>query len=254
MPRNYNWIPDKPDARDFLFRSPVMIGEAVTSSDLRPQCTPIGTQVEGSCTAQVYADIMEMHDIREKRESVQLSRYFIYYNERKILGTTDQDSGARLRDGIKALYKWGVPPESLWPYQRDLWDRRPPDAVYKAAQERKITSYWRANTLTDIKYALSVGLPVALGFLVYASFETPEMGRTGICVMPKTGEEMMGGHAVGFVGHQDGPFEIAPNDFDSGFFWTRNSWGPEWGPFGGYFKMPYRYAVKYASDFWVIKT
>ena len=45
------------------------------------------------------------------------SRLFIYYNERVIEGTVDEDSGAMLRDGIKSVSKQGAPHERLWPYR-----------------------------------------------------------------------------------------------------------------------------------------
>jgi len=36
-----------------------------------------------------------------------LSRLFIYYNERAIAGTVSQDSGALIRDGIKSTRQTG---------------------------------------------------------------------------------------------------------------------------------------------------
>jgi hypothetical protein len=33
---------------------------------------------------------------------------FVYYNERVIEGTVDEDNGAFIRDGIKSLAKQGV--------------------------------------------------------------------------------------------------------------------------------------------------
>ena len=44
------------------------------------------------------------------------SRLFIYYNERSVEGTVDQDSGAMIRDGVKSVHKLGVCPEYMCPY------------------------------------------------------------------------------------------------------------------------------------------
>ena len=41
------------------------------------------------------------------------SRLFIYYNERLVEGSVNQDAGAMIRDGIKTMSKVGVCPESV---------------------------------------------------------------------------------------------------------------------------------------------
>jgi C1A family cysteine protease len=59
MKRNYGWIPDIPDQRDFLYRA-VMRPPAVLPKkvDLRKDCSPVEDQeVLGSCTANALAGI-----------------------------------------------------------------------------------------------------------------------------------------------------------------------------------------------------
>ena len=88
------------------------------------------------------------------------------------------------------------------------------------------------------------GLPFVFGFAVYQSFETEEVAKTGIMVMPKENDKMLGGHAIMAVGY----------DSEKEVFIIRNSWGVEWGD-KGYFNMPYSYITNkdLCSDFWVVE-
>jgi C1A family cysteine protease len=45
-----------------------------------------------------------------------LSRLFVYYNERNMEGTITKDAGARICDGIQTLATFGVCSEDVWPY------------------------------------------------------------------------------------------------------------------------------------------
>ena len=43
--------------------------------------------------------------MKDKVPYIELSRLFIYYNERVIEHTVESDSGAMIRDGVKSLAK-----------------------------------------------------------------------------------------------------------------------------------------------------
>ena len=79
--------------------------------------------------------------------------------------------------------------------------------------------------------------------LVYQSFESQQVAKTGMVSMPKPGEQFLGGHAICVVGYDD----------SKKCFICRNSWSSQWG-IGGYFYMPYEYLTnpKLASDAWTI--
>ena len=62
-----------------------------------------------------------------------LSRLFVYYNERAMEGTINDDAGAMIRDGVKTLVKLGVCSERKWPYKIAKFTNKPPDACYKEA-------------------------------------------------------------------------------------------------------------------------
>ena len=132
------------------------------------------------------------------------SRLFLYYGERLIEGTTAQDSGAQLRDGIKVVHKLGVCDEELWPYEIDKFADEPPQAAYAQAKQHTATRYYRVpQHLLQLKGCLAAGFPFVLGFVVLTSFETPEVARSGLVPMPSEDDEQLGGHAVCCVGYDD---------------------------------------------------
>ncbi len=259
LKRKYNWKPDLPDQRDFPFSlkvaAPVSIPMLI---DLRKKCSPIEDQGPiGSCTGNALSGLMEYLQLQELQNEPQddaeiytdgkfedVSRLFIYYNERVLENTTDEDSGATMRDGIKALANWGVCRESLWPYSPKNVFNKPNRKAYLEAKQHLISTYFRLENLNELKQCLTLGFPFVFGFAVYESFETAEVARTGIMPMPKKSERMIGGHAVMGAGYDD----------DKKMLLVRNSWGKNWGE-SGYFWMPYDYVDRshLALDFWTIR-
>jgi C1A family cysteine protease len=242
--RKYGWIRDAPDARDFLFKNIQKIVAIPAKVDLRPGCSPVEDQGRlGSCTANALAGALEFLELKDKMKLVNLSRLFIYFNERVIEGNVDSDSGAQLRDGIKVLAKLGVCPESEWKYVISKFKLKPPQPVFADALRHKILSYYRIQTLDEMKNCLANDHPFVFGFVVFESFESSDVAHTGNVGMPKEGEKILGGHAVVAVGYDDSQKR----------FIVRNSWGSEWG-MNGYFTIPYEYLAnpELASDMWVI--
>ena len=175
------------------------------------------------------------------------SRLFIYYNERVIEGTVQQDAGAQIRDGVKAVATQGVcfeqGPDS-WPYDITKFADTPPPACYAAALPNTVLQYSRiVRTAQQFKGCLAGGHPFVFGFTVYESFESQAVAATGVVPMPAAQEKTLGGHAVLAVGYDDSQQR----------FIVRNSWGTGWG-MEGYFTMPYAYLTSrnLASDFWTI--
>ena len=83
---------------------------------MRSKCSPVEDQGQlGSCTANALVGALEFLELKDGAQFVDLSRLFLYYNERVIEGTVDHDSGAFIRDGIKSLAKQGVCTEPEWP-------------------------------------------------------------------------------------------------------------------------------------------
>jgi C1A family cysteine protease len=242
--RKYGWVPDLPDARDYILKydpSEVLPPRV----DLRDKMSPIENQgAIGSCTAQAYAAIIEYLD-KLDGSFEDRSRLYIYFNERLFIGQIHEDSGARMRDGIKALRMFGAAAEPLWPYVEDKFDEFPPIRAYIDGFKHRIKSYYRATSFGAVKAALAHNYPVAFGFTVYESFESRINMTTGTMPMPKPYERVLGGHAVVAVGYDDGLNRVI----------CRNSWGSSVHD-QGYFFMPYDFISNpnYADDFWVIRT
>lgn len=239
----YGWLPDIPDGRDFLYkaiRPRVRIPKTV---DLRRFCSEVEDQgALGSCTAQALAGNVEFLDNRTDFTYQDVSRLFIYYNERVLIDTVSSDSGAMLRDGIKVLNKQGVCSEKNWPYRIARFAAKPPSTCYEEAKKHCISSYHRILALSEMLACLSEGYPFVFGFAVYESFESAAVARTGVVPMPKKSERLMGGHAVMAVGFSEKERR----------FLIRNSWGRSWGQHG-YGTMPYAYLESLADDFWTIR-
>ena len=244
--RIYSWNRQIPDFRDFKFEGSTFLEKFFlpSSVDLRSVDGPIEDQGQlGSCTANALAGALQFLEKQSGKAVTLLSRLFIYYNERVIEGTVSIDSGSEIRDGIKTLNKQGVCTEKMWPYTISKFKTKPSTAAYKEALTDEITIYKALSTITDMKTALSQGLPFVFGFTVYSSFESTSVTKTGIVPMPKKNESVLGGHAVTAVGYDD----------SKQWFIVRNSWGTAWGD-KGYFYLPYAYISNpnLASDFWVI--
>lgn len=243
----YGWLPDLPDQRDFAYSViKPRIAKLPSKVDLRKKCPPIENQGDiGSCTAHALVGALEFLELKEGCKFVDLSRLFVYYNERAIEGTIKQDSGAFLRDGIKSLAKQGVCPEANWPYHARQFTKKPNRKCYTAAKKHVIISYHRLSSLNEMRTCLADGFPFVFGFTVYAGFESAKVAKTGVLNLPGPKEKVQGGHAVMAAGYDDSAKR----------FIIRNSWDTDWG-MKGYFTMPYDYLDpdhNLADDFWTIR-
>ncbi len=241
--RGLGWVPDIPDGRDYLYRAIRPVIRLPKKTELRRYCSPVEQQGKlGSCTAQALAGNIEFLDRRDDGLHTDVSRLFIYYNERVIMDTVDYDSGASLRDGIKTLKNEGACYESVWPYVIKRFDKRPPDRCYMEAAGHRIESYHRIGSLREMLTCLAEGYPFVFGFTVYESIDSARVKRTGVINLPDGGEAAIGGHAVMAVGY----------DQKAKRFIVRNSWGRKWG-MDGYCTMPFEYLESLAGDFWTIR-
>lgn len=197
----------------------------------------------GSCTGNAVAGAIEYNDILDDNHIGTPSRLFIYYGEREIEGSVEWDAGAYGHDGFKVARKIGVPPEDLWSYAdyKTKFTQRPSEEAYTAAAEHKIGKYAHPGLgnvsnfvrRESIVRVLSNKQTVAFGFVVYESFESLELERSGIVPFPQAGEKVLGGHEVLIVGFlQDQP----------DYALVRNSWGTDWG-MGGYCLFPWEFIL-----------
>jgi C1A family cysteine protease len=204
--------------------------------------------------------------INENASNIDASQMFIYYNERVIEDEVDLNAPVYIRNGIQSLFKNGICSEKSWPYpetflpesikevvrtgsneeiakalNKVLTDNKneiqaaiaetPSEQAITQAKKHIINRYCNLtldDELTELKFALSKGMPFVFGMMVPKSFYlTP---ASGVMVMPNPDETRLGGHALLAVGFDD----------EKEVFIVRNSWGEEFGD-GGYCYMPYAF-------------
>jgi C1A family cysteine protease len=242
--KRYGWKRSLPDFRDFMYSPPHSLTAPPPIVDLRPGCPSVYDQENlGSCTAQAVGGLAEFLMKKQGKPAFTPSRLFIYYNERVLEGTVNEDAGATIRSGFKVVNKLGNPHEALWWYDISKFRTRPNKKVYTDGLNHQILRYTRVNhaDLYAMRACLANGFPIVGGFAVFQSFESSTVTRTGIVPMPKRSERMLGGHAIMVVGYDD----------TKQMFIVRNSWGTGWG-IKGYCMMPYLYLTntQLADDFW----
>jgi len=284
MPRNYGHLRDRHDptriqidlthpmlASHTSTKLPTSIN-LITNTTL-PKCQrPYDQGHLGSCTANAIAFAYAFDEIKQNNNCEFMpSRLFIYYNERKVENSIDNDAGAQLCDGAKILNEIGVCEENIWPYDCPKFTVQPTEQCYSEATHFRTTKFTNIKMpknhsvfLSALKSALSNNSPIVFGFTVYESFESSETETTGIMPLPSMNENVLGGHAVVLVGYDDN-FVWDTQHNMKGVFLVRNSWGTKWGrpptfdnEFGkdtinGYFLMPYEFLTPdYCSDFYVM--
>jgi C1A family cysteine protease len=243
----YGWIPDTPDHRDHAYKlSRRALRSLPSKVDLRLQMPPVYDQKSlGSCTANAGSGIFQFNQMQQNITWGHMpSRLFLYYNTRIIEGSVNEDSGASIRNTIKAIASSGMCPASKWPYVIKKFAVKPTVKAYAFAADHTAVDYQRLpQELSQLKGCLASGETFIFGFSVYDSFESEEVAKTGIVNLPQSNEQLLGGHAVMAVGYDDTKQR----------FIVRNSWG-DWG-MNGYFTMPYSYLTNdnLSDDFWTVK-
>lgn len=247
MGHSYGFKRDLPDQRD-QFYGTIYGYDLPQKVDLRSFAPPVYDQGGlGSCTAFACMSSLQMaHMLENDIPSLHYSELFHYYNERFMEGTVSVDSGASIRDGFKAMHKFGVVKEDLWPYNIQDFAKQPPKSLYKEAKKDVLKSYQRVfRSANAIKTVLAAKRTVVVGLSIYESFESEAVANTGHVSMPGPNEALLGGHAVCVVGY----------DMSYPCWIVRNSWSDQWGD-NGYFYLPMRYLEKagLSSDFWTVST
>jgi C1A family cysteine protease len=249
LKRKYGLIRDKADdGRDYRFAPSLqVVGQLPAKVDGDAYCPPrVDQGQEGSCTANGTLGAMGFLEILGAKSTyVQRSRQELYFKTRLAEGNQNEDAGGEIRDALRAAAKYGIAPESLWPYIPANLTKAPPPSVIKAGAGYKLGLYERvAQDALHVKAALAMRRPLVIGVTVYSSFEGSTPAATGIIPMPARNEQELGGHCL-FVGGYDDEVQRVRGP---------NSWGLEWGD-KGMFELPYDYLLdpNLCSDIWALK-
>lgn len=252
-----------------------------TSVDLRSgkyKMPPVYDQLSlGGCVANVIAAILEFNELNRPSigedsknsdavSAMRPSRLFIYYFGRLKSGNVQEDSGMMIYDGVGAVSLVGYCPEEVpiwnihnipkvvcWPYDVDKFAEKPPMKSILFARNHKGVNAKRIDgtSLFQLKSALAKGYPVAFGMILFESFESDELRKTGIMKMPDVEKEgLIGGHALAIIGYDD----TKQIGNETGAFCIRNSWGSMGWGLDGYFYCLYSVITNpsICMDFWII--
>lgn len=183
----------------------------------------------GSCVANATADAVEAEQARSRNLSPEkirdISRLFIYWNARNNQRPPKAhlDEGTYISLAFDAIKRYGVPDETLWPYDITKVFHRPSPICYAKGYINKINNYYSINSqgdnrVLDVIKALSSGRSVVFGTKLNQAFKNIKGKQV---LSPPTGG-FIGSHAMCVTGWSASEkiFEI------------RNSWGLDWGDYG----------------------
>lgn len=226
--------------------------------DLSFWCSPVEDQGSlNSCTANAAVGLMEYFQKKSFGKYIDGSRLFLYKATRNLM-QIEGNVGTSIRNTMKAMALFGVPPEEYWPYQEDKVNDEPISFCYAFAQNYQALKYFRLDAagireellLAQIKAILVAGIPCVFGFTLYHSIYD-ESNPRGHIPFPHKRDKAEGGHAVVAVGYDDyKQIKNADGNKSTGALLIRNCWGTKWGE-GGYGWLPYDYVLKgLTADWW----
>lgn len=229
--------------------------------DLSLWCSPIEDQGSiNSCTAHAGVALTEYFAKKAFGKYTDVSPLFLYKTARNLM-QREGDSGASVRETMKAMVLFGIPPEEHWPYIEENYDDEPTTFCYSFAQNYQALKYFRLDyagiaqdvLLIQVKAVLLAGFPCMFGFTLYTSIHEEANVEKGYIPYPSKLDKMEGGHAVVAVGYDDNrTIPNADGRRSEGAILIRNSWGADWGR-GGYGWLPYDYILAgLTADWWSI--
>lgn len=180
-----------------------------------------------SCTAHAVVSVYEQELVLNKRDLVEGSEQYNYYQSRILNDLFPEDQGSYLRDAVKILRNNGCCPEKLMPYDDKDINYNPGIFCDSFAKFFKIKEYVRILSVPGMKKELANNHPIALSVPIYNDW----FMSTGLINRPSG--TSIGGHAVKVYGY---------NEYEQVFLF-QNSWGSNWG-IEGNGKLPFDYVYQ----------
>jgi C1A family cysteine protease len=260
----FEWHPDVADHRDYVFEHD-RVGSLLSRLkpslrksadrpdrvDWREFCGPVEDQ-QGLPISVAHAcvGLVQQFERRASGRMLALSRLFVHQASQR-LNNLAGSSDLSLRLVLKAMVRCGVPPETVWPYDRARFEVEPDSFAHAFQREFRNLAYIRLDSrhlagdevLARLQSVLAAGFSFAFGFPTFSSLS----GNAEI-PFPVAADDMVGSRAVTAVGYDD-KLRIRS---DKGALLVRNSWGADWGDHG-FGWLPYSYVRnRLASDFWTL--
>ncbi|MBM0743065.1 C1 family peptidase [Phormidium sp. CLA17] len=229
--------------------------------DLSLWCSAIEDQgALNSCTAFAGIALLEYFMNRSSGKYTDVSPLFLYKATRDLMNLTG-DVGASVREMMKAMALFGVPPEQHWSYDETKVDDEPPQFCYSYAQNYQALKYFRLDyagiskevLLFQIKAVIAAGFPCVFGLTMYTSAYEATNIEQGIIPFPHhERDRVVGGHAVVAIGYDNYKViqRLDRQEPSTGAILIRNSFGADWGQ-DGYGWLPYDYVLAgLTADWW----
>ncbi len=251
------WIRDCPDPRDWLYDAErarlwwSSLGRRARGAlpnrcDLREYFAPIGeSRSAATATAASCVALVQYFERRASGRLLDLSADFLQDVAARLGGSSA--SAEQIRQVLKALVRYGAPPQRLW---TQAAERRDP-LLYGYAREWSELAYVRldapgqdgSDTLKCVRGFLAAGWAIVGGFAVPDSIT----GEADI-PWPTQFDTMLGGQPIVLAGYDD----TRRIRSTKGALLVRTAWGNAWGE-QGYGWLPYEYIEQHvAVDFWTV--
>lgn len=231
-------LPSPEDPRDFKYQAKsTALADKV---DLRAWAGLVENQGNlGSCTGSAMSDAYELSvKMKYPDRWTELSKLFVYYNSRVFDDTLEEDQGSYLRDTLKAVKKFGICKEDIWPYEISRFNQQPTPRAYVDAQTRTVTVYENLYNNREMMEVLNSRRPVIIGMTIFSGFDDLDKDNS-VVAMPRVTDTSTGNHALCLVGY----------DLPQKKFLAKNSYGVNWGD-SGYCWIPFDYLDLYCFDRW----
>ncbi|NLX97031.1 MAG: C1 family peptidase [Rhodopirellula sp.] len=260
VPDGLGWQPDLPDPLDYEpgIETIAKMLEGLPPTKLRPEradwreyCDEVTDQQWlRASSAHACLGLIQYFERRANGHLIEPSAMFVYKRARHLAGC-EGNSAVGLRTTLKAIARYGAPPDHCWPYEPDRFDEEPEGFLYSYSRKFQSLCYLRLDgrgrageeVLETVLSFLAAGFPCVFGFPVFNS-----LSNEAEIPCPTNFDRVRGGQAVMAVGYDDNRRYRSVR----GTLLIRNSWGRGWGD-RGYGHLPYAYASSgLARDFWTV--
>jgi hypothetical protein len=244
--RVLNVIQDPDDSRDHMFAERVILPPSMPVDCLLPYSPPADQGQHSCCIGEGQRSASECLQLIHSGKFTPMSEQFAYYWPRFLEHTTNQDTGATVRDGAKSAARFGLCKYTTWPLT-EPFDVEPPLKAQQEALAHRLKGYHRICTIDEIRASIFLKRPVLGGFILSENYEGDDVATTGIVPMPAGNK--LGGHCMVPDGY------LGKHGYDLEYIRVKGSWGMFGDPkTPGHVWMTYAVFEAMQQDMWSVYT